>query len=97
MVASSKIAEQVISTFQRAVEANCQIPTRTGNVILLSPVEADEVMIAADLHGNRHNFNALVSAAAMNESPRRHLVMQEVCHGGPSYPAGLGCMSHLML
>jgi hypothetical protein len=23
--------------------------------------------------------------------------MQEVCHGGPLYPSGLGCMSHLLL
>jgi hypothetical protein len=34
--------------------------------------------------------------ADLDRNPRRHLIMQEVCHGGPTYPDG-GCKSHRML
>ncbi len=53
-------------------------------------------MITADLHGHRRNFNAIKRIAALDNHPRRHLVLQEVCHGGPTYPNG-GDMSHGML
>src|SRR5205085_10734948 len=32
-----------------------------------------------------------------DRNTRRHLVLQEVCHGGPCSADGLGCMSHLLL
>jgi hypothetical protein len=55
-------------------------------------------MVVADLHGNRLNFEKLLKIADLAHHPRRHLVMQEVCHGGPEYPGeGGGCMSHLLL
>ena len=55
-------------------------------------------MIVADLHGNRLNFEKLLAIADLANQPRRHLVMQEVCHGGPEYPGESGgCMSHLLL
>ncbi|MEK6234253.1 MAG: hypothetical protein N2C14_06050, partial [Planctomycetales bacterium] len=59
--------------------------------------QADEVMITADLHGHRRNFNRIKKIAALKKNPRRHLVLQEVCHGGPTYPTNGGCMSHGML
>ncbi|HMC12507.1 MAG TPA: hypothetical protein VKH44_14505, partial [Pirellulaceae bacterium] len=56
------------------------------------------VMIVADLHGNRLNSQKLLAIADMANQPRRHLIMQEVCHGGPEYPGEAGgCMSHLLL
>ncbi|QDU26807.1 hypothetical protein ETAA8_18900 [Anatilimnocola aggregata] len=65
--------------------------------MLLDADAGDDVLISADLHGNRLNFNRLVQVADLSANPRRHLVMQEVCHGGPSYPGDAGCMSHLLL
>lgn len=53
-------------------------------------------MITGDVHGHRRNFNRIRRIAALADHPYRHLVLQEVCHGGPSYAAG-GCMSHTML
>lgn len=97
MVASIDYIEQVIATFQRAAEANLRTPARRGNVIVLTPEVADDVLITADLHGHRRNFNAIRRLAALDEHPRRHLILQEVCHGGPTYPANGGCMSHGML
>ena len=33
----------------------------------------------------------------MTSHPRRHLILQEVCHGGPLYAQNGGCMSHALL
>jgi hypothetical protein len=96
MSCSTPTTERVIATFRQAAELNRTTPARQGNVVVLDETAADEVMITADLHGNRLNFNKLLKIADLEHAPRRHLIMQEVCHGGPTYPGG-GCMSHLML
>ena len=54
-------------------------------------------MITADLHGHRRTSTPIQRIADLENNPRRHLVMQEVCHGGPTYPGNGGCMSHTML
>ena len=97
MVASIKYIESVIASYGQATEANLHTPGREGNLVVLSAEEADEVMITGDLHGHRRNFNAIRRLADLDAHPRRHLVLQEVCHGGPTYPANGGCMSHAML
>ncbi|MCA9268802.1 MAG: hypothetical protein KDA41_10045 [Planctomycetales bacterium] len=97
MSASAETVQQAISTFQEATALNLRCPHRHGSVVILSPADGQDVMITADLHGNRRNFQRILELAALDESPRRHLIMQEVCHGGPTYPDSVGCMSHLML
>ncbi|GAB6166538.1 metallophosphoesterase [Thermostilla marina] len=97
MVASFEYIEQVIQSLRTATEANFTTPGRSGNVIELTPELADEVVITGDLHGHRRNFNAIRRHAALDQHPKRHLVLQEVCHGGPTYPSNGGCMSHMML
>jgi hypothetical protein len=97
MVASIEYIEGVIATYQRATKANLTCAVREGNVIVLTPEVGDDVMITADLHGNRRNFNAIKRIADLEHHPRRHLILQEVCHGGPTYPTNNGDMSHGML
>lgn len=97
MAVSSQTADQAIETLQRATEANRNTPARRGNVVELTADNCDDLMITADLHGQRLTFNRLCEIADLPAHPRRHLIMQEVCHGGPAYPNGAGCMSHLML
>jgi hypothetical protein len=97
MPATSEYIQQVIATFQAATRANQDTPGRDGNVVVITPDMADDVMITADLHGHRRNFNLILRHADLDHNPRRHLVMQEVCHGGPTYPTSGGCMSHTML
>ncbi|MEX2174293.1 MAG: hypothetical protein WD872_08020 [Pirellulaceae bacterium] len=98
MPAAPEVAAAVIDVCRRAAEQNRACPGRQGNVVRLSPANADELMIVADLHGNRLNFAKLLAIADLDNHPRRHLLMQEVCHGGPEYPGGDGgCMSHLLL
>jgi hypothetical protein len=88
--------EQVVDTFLAAAEANRTTPAREGNVIALDREIADDVLVTADLHGHRRNFQLILRTADLDAHPRRHLVLHEVCHGGPAYPSG-GCMSHGLL
>ena len=40
---------------------------RQGNVIVVEQADGDDVMVTADLHGNRLNFESLVDLAAMDK------------------------------
>src|SRR5262245_13382588 len=101
MPTTAEAIAAVLDDCRRAAEANQACPGRQGNVICLTPEIADDVMVVADLHGNRLNYERVVRIADLTGHPRRHLVLQEVCHGGPEYPSesddGGGCMSHLLL
>lgn len=97
MVATIEYIEKVIANYGKATEANRQTPGREGNVVLLTADVADEVMITGDIHGHRRNFNTIRRLAQLDGHPRRHLILQEVCHGGPTYPTNGGCMSHSVL
>jgi hypothetical protein len=97
MVASIEYIENTITVFQQAAEVNRRTAGREGNVVTLGPESAEDVLITGDLHGHRRNFNLIKKKAALDSHPRRHLVLQEVCHGGPTYPQNGGCMSHTVL
>lgn len=98
MPASAEIAAEVVAQCQRAAGANRSCAARRGNVVCLTPENASDVLIVADLHGNRLNFEKFLAIADLENNERRHLIMQEVCHGGPEYPGEAGgCMSHLLL
>lgn len=96
MIATFEYIEQVVNTCKKAAQANLETPSRRGNLVILSPQDGTDVMITGDLHGHRRNFNLIRRIAALDKNPGRHLVIQEVCHGGPTYPDG-GCMSHTVL
>jgi len=89
-------AAEVVAVFNQATALNRTTPARLGNVLQLGPTAGEDVVVSADLHGRRDNFDAILALADLDRRPRRHLIMQEVCHGGPTYPGG-GCMSHRML
>ncbi len=97
MVASIEYIERVIATFTAAAEANLHTPSRQGNLVVLDGTAADELMVTGNLHGHRRNFNLIRRIAALEKHPRRHVLVQEVCHGGPTYPQNGGCMSHAVL
>jgi len=97
MTAPIEYIEKIIATYEDAASANWRSPGREGNIVFLEPDLARDVMIAGDLHGHRRNFNRIRKIADLDTHPGRHLVLQEVCHGGPTYPANGGCMSHTML
>lgn len=96
MVASVELLNELVDRFENATSANARTTGRKGSIVQLGTDEAAEVVVAGDLHGNRENFQKILKAAALDKNPRRHLVLQEVVHGGPAYPSG-GCMSHMLL
>jgi len=96
MVARPEYIEQIIERMRQAAELNRKTPARHDNVVMLDADNCDEVVVAGDLHGNRRNFNALRKVASLDKYPKRHLVLQEVVHGGPTYDDG-GCMSFMLL
>jgi len=89
-------AKQAIDTFTAATAANRATPGRNGSLVRLSATDGADIVVSADLHGHAENFQQLTELADLAANPLRHLVMQEVCHGGPRYESG-GCMSHLLL
>ncbi len=97
MVATIEFIESVIATYGEATRANLETPGREGNVVVLTRDLGHDVLVTADLHGNRANFNAIRRLADLEQNPGRHLILQEVCHGGPTYAANGGCMSHALL
>jgi hypothetical protein len=97
MSAPPTAAAEVIELFRLAGDANRQTPCRAGNVVQLPQAAGGDVLITADLHGNWLNYDRILELADLEAHPQRHLVLQEVCHGGPSYPQEGGCMSHLLI
>ncbi len=97
MPASIQYIEKIIAIYEAATDANWGAHGREGNVVRLDAELAEDVMITGDLHGQRRNFNLICKTAALDAHRRRHLILQEVCHGGPKYPSNGGCMSHTML
>lgn len=69
------------------------VPGRTGTTVNLDKSSASDVILTGDLHGHRGNFYNLCDLADLSNNPRRHLVLQELCHGGGTYSDG-SCASH---
>ena len=87
-------ADRLLTTLRRAISAFRATPGRRGRIVSL--VNAAEVLVAGDLHGNVENFRVLLKRADLAGFPRRHLVLQEVVHGTFRYPLG-GDKSHQLL
>ena len=95
-MASSDQVDAVLECYRQAARANQQTPGRQGNVVVLGPELGDDCLVSGDLHGHTANFEAILRLADLDAHPRRHLVLQEVCHGGPTFPGG-GCRSFELL
>lgn len=74
--------------------ANYSDKFRIGNIIHI-PDDA-ELIATGDIHGHQRNFKRIVSFAALEENPARHLLLQEIIHGGPEDAHG-GCLSYKLL
>ena len=86
--------QKIIDLLNKAVEANNADRFRRGNLICL-PSEGTLVM-TGDIHGHRRNFEKIVAFADLDNNPDRHIVLQEIIHGGPQDPEG-GCLSYKLL
>jgi len=88
------MAQTIIDLLRRAAEANNAEKCRRGNLVRL-PAEGS-LIVTGDLHGHRRNFERIVAYADLENNPDRHLVFQEVIHGGEEDSLG-GCLSYKLL
>ena len=80
--------------FRKGAELNRSCRFRVGNVIQLPPI--GQVIVAGDLHGHVRNFERIQKLADLENNPLRHVVLQEIIHGGPEDDFG-GCLSYHLL
>jgi predicted phosphodiesterase len=84
----------VIDLLKYAVEANNTDGFRRGNLIIL-PANGS-LVITGDIHGHRRNFEKIVTFADLDNNPDRHVILQEIIHGGPEDPQRC-CLSYQLL
>ena len=75
------MAKDLIELLEAGIEANQNDRHRQHNLIV-GP-ESGDMVIAGDIHGHRRNFERIVTYAALDKNPDRHLLLQEIIHGGP--------------
>jgi len=86
--------QTIIDLLEKGVEANKADRFRRGNLIVL-PAET-RLIITGDIHGHRRNFERILAFADLANNPSRHIVLQEIIHGGPQDSEG-GCLSYKLL
>jgi hypothetical protein len=88
------MAEEFIKLLEEGIGANEQDKYRKVNLVVLP--QTGDVVVAGDIHGHRRNFERIVSYTNLEENPDRHLILQEIIHGGPEDEEG-GCLSFEVL
>jgi len=86
--------QTIIDLLNKGIEANNADKFRRGNLIHL-PADGS-LVITGDLHGHRRNFERILAFADLANNPDRHIVLQEIIHGGPEDSQG-GCLSYKLL
>jgi hypothetical protein len=79
-------AEEVISLFHSAAH-DAAIDTLRNAQMLCFPGEGS-LYVAGDLHNHTRNFQRLQKAADLGNNPGRHVILQELIHGGPLGASG---------
>jgi predicted phosphodiesterase len=59
------------------------------------PAEGN-LVITGDIHGHLRNFERIVAFSDLPNNPDRHIILQEIIHGGPEDSQG-GCLSYKLL
>ena len=86
--------QTTIDLLNRGIRANQTDRFRRGNLICLPA--AGSLVISGDIHGHRRNFERLVTRTGLPNHPDRHVILQEIIHGGPEDEEG-GCLSYQLL
>ncbi|MCE5340964.1 MAG: metallophosphoesterase [Planctomycetaceae bacterium] len=88
------MAEDFIKLLEAGILANEQDKFRKANIVALPA--AGDLVITGDIHGHRRNFERIVSYSNLEKNPDRHLILQEIIHGGQEDTHG-GCLSFEVL
>jgi hypothetical protein len=79
---------------EKGIKANYADKYRHENLICLPA--SGNLVITGDIHGHRRNFERIVTFADLGNNPDRHVIFQEIIHGGPEDEHG-GCLSFELL
>jgi len=86
--------QTTIDLLNNGIRTNQTDKYRRGNLLRLP--DNGSLVVGGDIHGHRRNFERLVAYADLAHHANRHVVLQEIIHGGPEDPAG-GCLSYQLL
>lgn len=88
------MSQAIIDLLNQGRQACADQKNRKGNMVFL-PAKGS-LVITGDLHGHRRNFERIVTFADLKKHTDRHVIMQEVIHGGCEDDKG-GCLSFELL
>ena len=88
------MAQTIIDLLNDGLSANVDEKFRCGNLIHLH--DSGSVVVTGDIHGHRRNFERILTYADLENNPDRHLILQEIIHGGPEDEHG-DCLSYQLL
>jgi hypothetical protein len=84
------MSQSIIELLSAGAEANTSDMYRQGNVVHLPPTGS--LVVSGDLHGHSRNLERIVAYSNLDEHPDRHVILQEIIHGGEKDGHG-GCLS----
>lgn len=88
------MAQTIIDLLNKSAEANNADKFCRGSLVSL-PAQGS-LIVTGDLHGHRRNFERILSYADLANNPDRHILLQEIIHGGPQ-DSRQGCLSYKLL
>jgi hypothetical protein len=74
------MAHDLINVLQAGTRLNQRNPLRNGNTVCFPGL--GDLVVAGDLHNHRRNFQRVQAVAALDTHPDRHVILQEIVHGG---------------
>ncbi len=77
---------RIISALNEAAELNRTDPLRNSQMLCFPGI--GDLFVAGDLHNHSRNYERFIKAAALAKNPQRHVVLQEIIHGGALGPDG---------
>jgi len=86
--------QTIIDLLNKGIEILNADKFRRGNVVHLPP--EGSLIVTGDLHGHLRNFERIVAFTDLPNNPDRHIILQEIIHGGPEDSQG-GCLSYKLL
>jgi len=86
--------QTIYDLLKKGAQANYNAKFRRGNLIEM-PAEGT-LIVTGDLHGHRRNFERIQEYTDLQKNPQRHVLLQEIIHGGPQNAEG-NCISYKLL
>ncbi len=74
------MTHDLVSLFNNGTRLNQHDPLRNGNMICFPGI--GDLVVAGDLHNHTRNFQRIQTVAALDKHPERHVILQEIVHGG---------------